>query len=233
VETVIGALVGAFAVVIGQWLQGRRVEQSETRAAKREEERERRSEDRDRASVAAHRARESALRIDELAVTLHKDLPEYLLYMRRSKEGTQAEEARWAALGESNRERLRELELLAVDLPDEVRSRVETAIQVLEDCDDIGNRAWNGGWHYHGDREIARNTCWRLHALLAAFLRGQPLPRPTAVEIEYEAALDMLLEERQAEYAQEIAESQNARAAWLDAHPEVAKAIGERTEREQ
>jgi hypothetical protein len=123
-------------------------------------------------------------------------------------------------LAETIRDAYDQIEVHVVDLPATLQGRVDEALAFMSDADKLSPGMY--GFHYHGDRSIAQNTARDMHALLTAFLRNEPaLPDPSEWMIEYRAAYEDLLEERENEFAPDIAESEHERREWLENHPAV------------
>src|ERR671923_1300873 len=143
-DTVIGAAIGAIAVLASNWLQARRERQREQQAVA------------ERAGEAARvRAQDAALLCDRLFTTLRTLLPSYLQAQRRATASDEVERE----AGDRVRSALDEIEHAMVDLPGPVQARVSAAVDYLRWADDLADY----GHHYHSYWSIVHNTCRDIH----------------------------------------------------------------------
>jgi hypothetical protein len=82
-------------------------------------------------------------------------------------------------------------------LPDSTRERLEPLCDILSEAVEIayGSLPDTGGTHYHSPYAICRNAKREVHAVVAAFLKGDPIPKPPSIILEYERALANLRQE--------------------------------------
>lgn len=107
----------------------------------------------------------------------------------------------------------------AAYLPEGLRTR----LLFLRDAIGSADELYREGHHPSGRYANVNNAGGRAHAEVARFMRREPV-QPTWMDpllIEYEYAVELLFEDRQSEYAPEIAEEDDAHAEWLEHHPEL------------
>lgn len=194
----IGGLLGAGAVVGAQWLQHRQTVEHE------------------KAREARARAVRAAEEIDRLLIQLESLVPQVAAATNVRADAASTEF--------SSTEQIR---FLCVHLPVELRRRVEQAVTLLRDADDIaGNRSTCP--HYHSVSTIARNVVEDAREGIAAFLRNEQLPEESDYMIEYAESHRELQNDLEDFYAEEIDSQHEAREAWLARHPAVKEQLERR-----
>jgi hypothetical protein len=154
--------------------------------------------------------RSAAQKCDELFRQLAIDIP--ISFRSRLQASTEESQQR----SERTHSTYNELGTMAIDLPDKIRNRVISALELMQWADGIMD------FHYEDASTIARRVGDDIHAALSAFLRNdRDLPPAADKIIEYQAAHDELTESLEEEFAEPIAEDEKIRARWLDGHPQV------------
>jgi hypothetical protein len=121
-----------------------------------------------------------------------------------------------------------ELEAKKLYLPVALRQRIEVIVDIVSSAQDINYGSPLGTvCHPDSPYAICGEASAEIRALVASFLIGDALPKPSEDMIEYQAALDDLNRDRAAFYSQiDDAEEENAvaervREEFYSRHPEL------------
>lgn len=142
------------------------------------------------------------------------------LYVREKNSSRSVDNDDHRALEREVQESLRTLHDNLLLLPTTERHRMLEAHKILQDVDDLTD---SGGWasgpfHPDGAWTMSRATIDDARKVLAAFRRHEAIPVESQSVYEYKIALAELQEEREAEFAQEISEQEDAIAKWRQRH---------------
>lgn len=143
--------------------------------------------------------------------------------------GTPSEEIR--ERGQDIRDALDAIGAHTAYLPDDLRMRLLFLRDVIHWSEEISR----GGHHSSSRYTLVNNAVTRAHSNIARFLRREPL-QPEAADpllIEFAYALARIFDERRWEFAEEIAEDEDAHEKWLERNPSLVAQLTEARASEQ
>jgi len=96
----------------------------------------------------------------------------------------------------------RRLTAAVLYLPTDLRERVEGIGNIVRNASELYYGSPMGGSnHYHRPYTICWHARREIRAIIAAFIKGEPIPKPNRFIVEYQVALDELNEERKEYYS--------------------------------
>ncbi|UYM06332.1 hypothetical protein [Solicola gregarius] len=104
-------------------------------------------------------------------------------------------------------------------LPNDLADHVRLLADVAYHADELAPGRWGAGHHWQGQSTILQNCKIELEKELSAFLRGRPSPSLSSLAKQYELALEDDFDERRSDFAQEIAEAEDAQDEWIKRDP--------------
>lgn len=116
---------------------------------------------------------------------------------------------------EQRRDLHNQLKQKALYLPSDLAEHVRLLTDVAYHADELAPGRLVEGHHWQGQPTILQNCRIELEQQLSAFLRGRPSPKLSSIAKQYELALEDDYDERRSEFAQEIAEADDAQDEWI------------------
>ena len=163
------------------------------------------------------RSRESALELTELVPAYVQDLDDD--HRRTDTEPDDLVRERDQRI----RRNADRVSALIGDLPEPWRTRMAEGLRFLRRSEEMGSDYGGGGTHYQTRHAINREVARYIRVALGAFLRNEPEPpQVTQRWFEYRQAYEDAMDELRWEFAREIGEQDEDRAAWLEKHPALA-----------
>ncbi|SDK49177.1 hypothetical protein SAMN05428985_104226 [Nocardioides sp. YR527] len=108
-----------------------------------------------------------------------------------------------------------QLKQKALYLPNDLAGHVRLLADVAYHADELAPGRLGTGHHWQSQPTILQNCKIELEMQLSAFLRGRPSPNLSPIAEQYELALEDDFDERRSDFAQEIAEADDAQEEWI------------------
>jgi len=184
----VNALISGSAALLGAATGGFFTYVSGARQHKRQIQKERQINRRDR-------EREAALECEALCIQMADDM-EHARRPSKRPDDTDTER------GERVKAAYRKFTPAALYLPKDVRQRIETVGAIIRNAGDL---SYGSPLHCFCHYDQPYTICWHarrdVRAVVAAFVKDEPIPEPDSRIVEYQAALDDLNKDRAENYS--------------------------------